>query len=453
MATTTTTKKSEEQLLDSAQAVQEQTGAEAAAQQQSSTPDTAQTAYSTQGLTNKTAVENALAGAQYTPSQSVTDAAAALKEWQDSRPADYTSAYQERIDSLLDQLLSREAFQYSYAQDPLYRQYAQAYTQNAYNASADAAAQAAALTGGYGSSYAASAAQQAYQQQMTALNNVIPTLYSLALDTYSSGGDALVDQIDLLSAQEQNAQSLYNQELEDYYTQLEQKGQAYNDAYAQDYGQFVDYLNRLDDLRSYYSNQEQLEQARNQQIFQNVMSVLAMIGNAVQLAITGTTGLGTLANGLINTGYNIYADSRDYEAQRADTAWEQQMQELLRQDDLTQQQYENETAQKQYQDALAQQQFDNNVTSQKLAIAQGEWALKQAAAAQQAASASTSSSGTTSRTVPGGMVGALGTTIVPYEAVRLRSLGKSDLEIYSTLSSEGYTDGQIDNILKQMNGS
>ena len=160
----------------------------------------------------------------------------ALKEWQANRPGDYQSSYQERIDQLLNQLLQRESFQYSYTKDPLYRQYEQNYLQNAHNASADAAAQAAALTGGYGSSYATSAAQQAYQQQIGALSSAIPTLYSLALDTYTSGGNELVSQLDQLNNSEQDAQQQYNNKLSDYYTQLQQKGEAYNNAYAQDYG-------------------------------------------------------------------------------------------------------------------------------------------------------------------------------------------------------------------------
>ena len=120
----------------------------------------AQSGYDTSGLENRQQVEEAMAGAGYRPGQSVTNAANALKEWQDKRPEAYQSSYQDRINEVLDRLLARENFAYSYTQDPLYRQYAQQYTQNAHNASADAAAQAAALTGGYGSSYAASAAQQ-----------------------------------------------------------------------------------------------------------------------------------------------------------------------------------------------------------------------------------------------------------------------------------------------------
>ena len=228
-------KKKEEQLA------QAQKTAEAA--RQAAAP---QSGYSTADLNSRSDVQNALAGAEYRPSQNVTDAANDLKQWQQNRPGQYQSAYQDKMDELMDALLGRDSFQYSYAQDPLYRQYAQLYTQNAANASADAAAQAAALTGGYGSSYAASVAQQAYQQQIGALSEAIPTLYRLALDTYTGGGEELVTKLDQLGAREQNDQNLYNNELADYYTQLQQKGDAYNAAYAQDYGQYQDYLNRLD---------------------------------------------------------------------------------------------------------------------------------------------------------------------------------------------------------------
>ena len=117
------------------------------------------------------------------------------------------------------------------------------------------------------------------------------------------------------------------------------------------------------------------------------MTVLGIIGDVVQLAISGTTGLGSLAGSLMNTGYNIYAGNRAYEAERADTQWSQQMQEKQRQDALTQQQYDNTASERAYQDALKQQAFNNNVTTQKLNIAKGEWALKQANAQQKAARA------------------------------------------------------------------
>ena len=414
--------------------------------------------YSTEGLNSRQEVQNALASAGYRPSESVTAAGNALKELQENRPGDYESKYQDRIDAALDDLSGKKDFSYNYVNDPLYHQYAQVYTQNAHNASADAAAQAAALTGGYGSSYAASVAQQAYQQQIGALNLAIPTLYQLALDTYDSSGDALVTRLDQLSAQEQNAQGLYNQKLSDYYTQLEQLGSAYNSAYQKDYGRYQDYLSRLNTLYGYYSQQEQQQAAKKQQWFNNAVTALGVVGDAVQLLVSGTTGLGSLAGSLLNTGYNIYANNRDYEADRADTAWNQQMQEKKYQDGLTQQQFDNTLAQQQYQDKLRQQQFTNDVTSQRLNIAKGEWALKQSKAAQQvqkasadaAAKSSTSQLGSTGGLTVGKSGVSSGGT-VPYTAARMRSQGKNDAAIRTELLKEGYSSGEVARIMRQLN--
>lgn len=414
--------------------------------------------YSTEGLNSRQEVQNALASAGYRPSESVTAAGNALKELQENRPGDYESKYQDRIDAALDDLSGKKDFSYNYINDPLYHQYAQVYTQNAHNASADAAAQAAALTGGYGSSYAASVAQQAYQQQIGALNLAIPTLYQLALDTYDSSGDALVTRLDQLSAQEQNAQGLYNQKLSDYYTQLEQLGSAYNSAYQKDYGRYQDYLSRLNTLYGYYSQQEQQQAAKKQQWFNNAVTALGVVGDAVQLLVSGTTGLGSLAGSLLNTGYNIYANNRDYEADRADTAWNQQMQEKKYQDGLTQQQFDNTLAQQQYQDKLRQQQFTNDVTSQRLNIAKGEWALKQSKAAQQvqkasadaAAKSSTGQLGSTGGLTVGKSGVSSGGT-VPYTAARMRSQGKNDAAIRTELLKEGYSSGEVARIMRQLN--
>lgn len=414
--------------------------------------------YSTEGLNSRQEVQNALASAGYRPSESVTAAGNALKELQENRPGDYESKYQDRIDAALDDLSGKKDFSYNYVNDPLYHQYAQVYTQNAHNASADAAAQAAALTGGYGSSYAASVAQQAYQQQIGALNLAIPTLYQLALDTYDSSGDALVTRLDQLSAQEQNAQGLYNQKLSDYYTQLEQLGSAYNSAYQKDYGRYQNYLSRLNTLYGYYSQQEQQQAAKKQQWFNNAVTALGVVGDAVQLLVSGTTGLGSLAGSLLNTGYNIYANNRDYEADRADTAWNQQMQEKKYQDGLTQQQFDNTLAQQQYQDKLRQQQFTNDVTSQRLNIAKGEWALKQSKAAQQvqkasadaAAKSSTGQLGSTSGLTVGKSGVSSGGT-VPYTAARMRSQGKNDAAIRTELLKEGYSSGEVARIMRQLN--
>lgn len=404
-------------------------------------------------LNSRADVQKALSEVEYQPSQSVADAEQALKNWQEQKPDSYQSRYQSQMDDLMEQLLGRESFGYHYAQDPLYRQYEQAYSQNAANASADAAAQASALTGGYGSSYAASVAQQAYQQQMGALNEAIPTLYRLALETYTGEGDALEEKLEQLDAREQSDRAQYQQELADYYDQLEQKGEAYNTAYAQDYARYQDELSQLNTLYGYYAAQEQEAASRKQQRFNQVMSVLGLLGDAVQLAISGTTGLGSLVGSLANTGYNIKAGERAYEASRADAAWAQQMQQLQRQDSLDQQQYKNEQAQQQYQDALRQQQFENRVTAEKLEMARSEWAQKQEKAEKSVQQASTAA---TSRAASGTAAAAAGNTaakasVIPYSAARLRSQGRSDMAIRSQLLREGYSSEEIRDILRQMN--
>ena len=66
-----------------------------------------QSSYSTAGLNSRKEVENALTNAVYTPGQSVTNAAADLKNWQQNRPGKYESTYQGRIEDLIGQLLER----------------------------------------------------------------------------------------------------------------------------------------------------------------------------------------------------------------------------------------------------------------------------------------------------------------------------------------------------------
>lgn len=73
----------------------------------------------------------------------------------------------------------------------------------------DTIGQAAMLTGGYSNSYAASVGAQAYNDQMSRLNDVIPTLQGLALDRYNAEGQALKDRYNMLSDADQLAYSRY----------------------------------------------------------------------------------------------------------------------------------------------------------------------------------------------------------------------------------------------------
>ena len=83
-------KKKQDEALAAVQAQTEENGLSAA-----------QSGYSAAGLGSRAEVENALANASYKPSQTVTSAENALKEWQTNRPDDYESRYQDKIDQLL----------------------------------------------------------------------------------------------------------------------------------------------------------------------------------------------------------------------------------------------------------------------------------------------------------------------------------------------------------------
>lgn len=104
------------------------------------------------------------------------------------------------------------------------------------------------------------------------------------------------------------------------------------------------------------------------------------------------------------------------------------------------------------------------MTSQKLNIAKGEWALKQSNAQQKAAQAAgkaavstksgSSGSGGKATGSSGSASGGSRSTVsagVPYTAALLRSQGKSEVAITSALRQEGYTPAQIAKILQEMN--
>ena len=94
----------------------------------------------------------------------------------------------------------------------------------------DTMGQAAALTGGYGNSYAQSAAQQTYQGYLQGLNDVMPELYQLALETYDRQNQNLLNQYGAIADRE-----------------------------ALDYGRYTDNYGLWADQRDYLSSQYDTE--------------------------------------------------------------------------------------------------------------------------------------------------------------------------------------------------
>lgn len=208
-------------------------------------------------VNSREGAEAALAAGSYEKSQAVLDAENQLAAQKKAKPAAYVSAYQEKIDGLVDRILNRGAFAYDFNAEPLYQAYKDQYLHSGRLAMQDTLASAAAATGGYGSSYAVSAGSQAYQNYADGLNGRLPELYSAALARYKAGGEALTDQLSALTAQEKNAQAAYEDSMSDYYKGLSAYASLADKAYEQDYGAYTGWQKATQDARDYYAGQQQ----------------------------------------------------------------------------------------------------------------------------------------------------------------------------------------------------
>ena len=201
----------------------------------------AQSSYSTAGLNSRKEVENALTNAVYTPGQSVTDAAADLRNWQQNGRASMRAPIRPHrrphrpaagAEQLPVQLCTGPALPpVSPGSTPRRPQRQRGRRRTGCGPHRRLRLQ---LCGQCGPAGVPAADGRAERR--------LPSLYRLALDTYNSEGDDVVTRIDQLNTQEKNAQAQYNAELSDYYSQLDRKGSAYNAAYEQDYGRYQDYL-------------------------------------------------------------------------------------------------------------------------------------------------------------------------------------------------------------------
>lgn len=218
------------------------------------------------GVHDKTSAEQALkeAGAGYEKSQAVQDAQKQLEQYMESKPGEYVSGYQQKIDGLLDQILNREGFSYDFSTDPMYQTYKNQYVHQGKLAMQDSMAGAAALTGGYGSSFAMAAGSQAYQGYLNQLNDKIPELYQMALDRYDSEGKGMHDALDQLMGAEKASHDAYQKQLDSYYKGLDRYMEMADSAYEHDYGEYQDFLESLTDMRDYYANQDQQAFRRKQ---------------------------------------------------------------------------------------------------------------------------------------------------------------------------------------------
>lgn len=176
---------------------------------------------------------------EYTPSEETQKAKAAL-EYQDSlKPGSYQSAWEGQLQAAMERILNREDFQYHLNGDALYRQYKDAAIRDGRAAMRDTMGQAAALTGGYGNSYALTAGQQAYARQLEKVNDRIPELYTLALESYNRQGQRLADEYSLLRNAESGDYSRYRDAYDDWQQEFDRRNSIYTDRRDYDYGVYL----------------------------------------------------------------------------------------------------------------------------------------------------------------------------------------------------------------------
>ena len=216
---------------------------------------------------------------EYQQSDAVTKAQQALQQYQQNKPGEYQSKWQQTMDDLVSKYQSRGPFQYDINADAMYQQMVDRYLQKGQQAMMDTMGQAAALTGGYGNSYAQTAGQQTYQGYLQGANDMLPQFYQMALDRYNSEGDALIQQYGLLSDQEDTAYGRYVDQLNQYFTELDRLQNAYDNERSFDYGQFIDDRNY-----QYQQNKD------SQQLAQAQVDYLISIGGKVSDELLAAAG-------------------------------------------------------------------------------------------------------------------------------------------------------------------
>jgi hypothetical protein len=198
----------------------------------------------------------------YSQSDAVRQASEALTQHQQGKPGDYQSAYGDQIQDLINQIMSREKFNYDFAADPLYQQYAEQYQRQGRMAMKDAMAESASLTGGYGNSYAQQVGQQTYQGYMQNLGDVIPGLRDAAYQAYLNEGEAMRGNLGMLQGQDASDYGRYRDTMNDWQNELNFYYNMYNDMSQAEYNRYVNDAAAWEADRAYWASRADADQAQ-----------------------------------------------------------------------------------------------------------------------------------------------------------------------------------------------
>lgn len=183
-----------------------------------------------------------------------------LEKHQQTKPGDYSSEWQTKVDELYGQIQDQKPFQYDVNTDALYQQAVDQYIRQGQKAMTDTMGKATAMTGGYGNSYAQAVGQQTYQDYLQGLHDRLPEYAQLAKDRYDSQREGLLEQYSMALDREQQDRDRYDQAWEDYLREQNRLQGLYEDQRAFDYGVYRDELDdqRYDQEWAYQKEQDQL---------------------------------------------------------------------------------------------------------------------------------------------------------------------------------------------------
>lgn len=149
----------------------------------------------------------------------------------------FTSRYDDRIQTALDEAYNRDPFSYDYATDPVYQAYAKQYRREGERSMQNTLAQQAARTGGVASTAGVAAAQQANNYYNAQLADRIPQLYADAYNRYLSDYEMSRNKLTDLMA-------LDNTDYDRYDTDRKFGFNVYQDRYNQMYDYYKALLNQ-----------------------------------------------------------------------------------------------------------------------------------------------------------------------------------------------------------------
>ena len=229
----------------------------------------------------------------------------------------YAGTHKEALNTLLNDFMNREDFEYDVDKDQMFQQALASAMNSGKAAMQDTMGQAAALTGGYGSTYATSAGNQAYNAFIEDAYNNLPEYYNMALAAYEAEGQKMLQQYNMLDAAD-------TKEYSQWYDDVNLSYRSTRDMVNDDYNQWSA-------NNTMYTNAANMQLAENAQIGTNLYNAYNVSSNEYESAYTKDwqnwqQGVNTALSlaGMQNNDYwnNENMNFQKSESQREQSNWE-----------------------------------------------------------------------------------------------------------------------------------